>query len=146
MAENVSKRAAASVPHGTVTFLFTDIEGSTSMWEKCPAKMRGALARHDEILRASVEASGGYVFKTVGDAFCAAFATAREALEATLAAQRALGLAAAKPDEDGVRPVSHVYRLSWICAGLSCRRSAYPPLTKQAPRSLKSPTLGYPVL
>ena len=88
--ENVSKRSAASVPTGTVTFLFTDIEGSTSMWEKCPAKMHGALARHDEILRASVEASGGHVFKTVGDAFCAAFATAREALEATLAAQRAL--------------------------------------------------------
>src|SRR3712207_4154796 len=60
------------------------------MWERCPAKMHGALARHDEILRASVEASGGYVFKTLGDAFCAAFDTARQALEATLAAQRAL--------------------------------------------------------
>jgi class 3 adenylate cyclase/tRNA A-37 threonylcarbamoyl transferase component Bud32 len=92
MTEKAGKRAATSVPTGTVTFLFTDIEieSSTSMWEKCPAQMHGALARHDEIMYASVEASGGHVFKTVGDAFCAAFATARQALEATLASQRAL--------------------------------------------------------
>jgi class 3 adenylate cyclase len=47
-----------SVPTGTVTFLFTDIEGSTSMWEDYPAQMHEALARHDEILRSSVEARG----------------------------------------------------------------------------------------
>jgi serine/threonine protein kinase/class 3 adenylate cyclase len=90
MPENESKRAAASVPTGTVTFLFTDIEGSTSMWERNPVQMQQALARHNEIMRGAVEGHGGYVFKTVGDAFCASFATARQALEATLAAQRAL--------------------------------------------------------
>ncbi|HZC85340.1 MAG TPA: protein kinase [Rubrobacter sp.] len=77
-------------PTGTVTFLFTDIEGSTSMWETHPQQMQAALARHDEILRSNIEANGGYVFKTVGDAYCAAFATAKQALEATLMVQRAL--------------------------------------------------------
>ena len=77
-------------PTGTVTFLFTDIEGSTSMWETHPQQMQAALARHDEILRSNIEANGGYVFKTVGDAYCAAFATAKQALEATLMAQRTL--------------------------------------------------------
>jgi class 3 adenylate cyclase len=77
---SAARSSASSVPTGTVTFLFTDIEGSTSMWEDYPAQMHEALARHDEILRSSVEARGGYVFKTVGDAFCAAFDTAREAL------------------------------------------------------------------
>jgi predicted ATPase/class 3 adenylate cyclase len=77
-------------PSGTVTFLFTDIEGSSRMWEESPATMRAALARHDEILRSVIEANGGHVFKTVGDAFCAAFPTAPEALEVALAAQRAL--------------------------------------------------------
>ena len=60
------------------------------MWEKSPEKMRTALARHDRILRSAIEAQGGHVFKTVGDAFCAAFPTAPEALEAALSAQRAL--------------------------------------------------------
>ncbi len=86
---SASPRQVANVPTGTVTFLFTDIEGSTSMWENYPTQMEAALARHDEILRTAVEARGGYVFKTVGDAFCAAFSTAKEGLEATLAAQRA---------------------------------------------------------
>ena len=80
----------AAPPSGTVTFLFTDIEGSSRMWEKCPETMRTALARHDRILRSAIVAHGGHVFKTVGDAFCAAFPTAPEALEAALSAQRAL--------------------------------------------------------
>jgi class 3 adenylate cyclase len=77
-------------PSGTVTFLFTDIEGSSKMWERSPETMRTALARHDEVLRSAIEAHGGHVFKTVGDAFCAAFPTAPEALGAALSAQRAL--------------------------------------------------------
>src|SRR4051812_26336476 len=77
-------------PTGTVTFLFTDIEGSTKRWERQPAAMQAALARHDALLRKAIEARGGYVFKTVGDAFCAAFATAPDALAAAIAAQRAL--------------------------------------------------------
>jgi serine/threonine protein kinase/class 3 adenylate cyclase len=91
---NVSEdagRNAVNVPTGTVTFLFTDIQGSTAMWERNPTRMEAALARHDEIVRTVVESNGGYVFKTVGDAFCAAFTIPRQALDATLAAQRALG-------------------------------------------------------
>jgi predicted ATPase/class 3 adenylate cyclase len=77
-------------PTGTVTFLFTDIEGSTRLWERNAQAMQEALARHDELLRTTIEARHGYVFKTVGDAFCAAFATASDAAEAALASQRAL--------------------------------------------------------
>jgi class 3 adenylate cyclase len=80
----------AEPPTGTLTFLFTDIEGSTKMWERSPEAMRGALARHNKILRETIEAHGGYIFKTVGDAFCDAFSTALDALEAALEAQRAL--------------------------------------------------------
>jgi predicted ATPase/class 3 adenylate cyclase len=77
-------------PTGTVTFLITDIEGSTKMWESHPQVMHGALSRHDVILRKATQEHGGYVFKTVGDAFCCAFPTAPDALEAALEAQRTL--------------------------------------------------------
>ena len=77
----------ASPPTGTLTFLFTDIEGSTKMWERDRETMSEALARHDRILRDAVEERGGYVFKTVGDAFCCAFASAPDGLEAALEAQ-----------------------------------------------------------
>jgi len=77
-------------PSGTVTFLFTDIEGSTRLWATQHDAMRASLARHDALLREHIEAHGGHVFKTAGDAFCAAFATATSAVEAALAAQRAL--------------------------------------------------------
>ena len=80
----------ASPPTGTLTFLFTDIEGSTKLWERDSSVMQVALARHDEILRSAIEERGGYVFKTVGDAFCAAFPTAPKALQAALEAQREL--------------------------------------------------------
>ncbi|HXW46387.1 MAG TPA: adenylate/guanylate cyclase domain-containing protein [Streptosporangiaceae bacterium] len=81
---------AARIPSGTVTLLFTDVEGSTRLWESEPDQMAVALRRHDEILRGAVGESGGYVFKTVGDAFCAAFSTADGALAAVLVSQRAL--------------------------------------------------------
>src|ERR671921_1746968 len=80
----------ASPPTGTLTFLFTDIEGSTRHWENDAPAMQAALSRHDELLRSVIEERGGYVFKTVGDAFCAAFPTAPDALEAALEAQRRL--------------------------------------------------------
>jgi predicted ATPase/class 3 adenylate cyclase len=80
----------ALIPSGTVTLLFTDIQGSTKLWETEPAPMTAALQRHDQILRSAIEDAGGYVFKTVGDAFCAAFWTPQSAITATLAAQRAL--------------------------------------------------------
>lgn len=77
-------------PTGTVTFLFTDIEGSTKLWERHPDGMKASLARHDALLRRIIEGKGGYVFKTVGDEFCAAFGTAPSALSAALETQRAL--------------------------------------------------------
>jgi predicted ATPase/class 3 adenylate cyclase len=79
-----------NLPSGTVTFLFTDIEGSTKRWEAQPQEMSQALSRHDAILRSTIESAGGYIFKTVGDAFCAAFATPHDALAAALSAQQAL--------------------------------------------------------
>src|SRR5256885_17149403 len=85
-----SRTSPQALPSGTVPFLFTDIEGSTRLWATQHDAMRASLARHDAILRQSIEAHGGHVFKTVGDAFCAAFATATGAVEAAQAAQRAL--------------------------------------------------------
>ena len=79
-----------ALPTGTVTFLFTDIEGSTHLWEQYPQAMQSALARHDAILHRCIESHGGAVFKTVGDAFYAAFAVAPDALAAAVAVQRAL--------------------------------------------------------
>lgn len=75
---------------GTVTFLFTDIEGSTRLWDQYPEAMSVALSRHDALLRAAIETNRGQIFKTMGDAFCAAFTGALDALAAALAAQSAL--------------------------------------------------------
>src|SRR5437764_6044334 len=76
-----------NLPGGTITFLFTDIEGSTRLWEENPDGMRLALARHDALLKAAIESHGGVVFKTMGDAFCAAFSIASQAVDAALAGQ-----------------------------------------------------------
>ncbi len=65
-----------ALPTGTVTFLFTDLEGSTRLWEEHPDAMHDALARHDEILRDAIAAHDGHVVKTTGDGFHAAFADA----------------------------------------------------------------------
>jgi class 3 adenylate cyclase len=80
----------SGAPSGTVTLLFTDVEGSTRLWDTERDAMAAALRRHDEILRGAIEQAGGYVFKTVGDSFCAAFSAARAGLDAALAAQRNL--------------------------------------------------------
>ena len=76
------------LPSGTVTFLFTDIEGSTQLWDQHPEAMGPALSRHETLLREAIEAHGGFVFKTIGDAFCAAFAIPQDALAAAVDAQR----------------------------------------------------------
>ncbi|MDQ1458371.1 MAG: hypothetical protein QOH28_3991 [Actinomycetota bacterium] len=73
-----------------VTFLFTDIEDSTRMWEHDPDAMEVALARHDALLHRAIEGCGGVVFKTVGDAFCAVFEAASDCVRAAAAAQLAL--------------------------------------------------------
>jgi predicted ATPase len=75
-----------------VTFLFTDVEGSTRRWEADAEGMRVALAAHDEVLLQAVEAHGGWLFKHTGDGMCAAFASPRSAVDAAVAAQRALEL------------------------------------------------------
>ena len=75
-----------------VTFLFTDVEGSTRRWEADADAMRAALAAHDEVLRGAIEAHGGWLFKHTGDGVCAAFASPRSAVDAAVAAQRALEL------------------------------------------------------
>ncbi|MBS1719441.1 MAG: tetratricopeptide repeat protein [Armatimonadetes bacterium] len=71
-------------------FLFSDIEGSTRLWELFPEAMQRALARHDELMREVLAAHGGDIFKTIGDAFCVRFQTARQAVEAAVAIQQAL--------------------------------------------------------
>jgi predicted ATPase/class 3 adenylate cyclase len=77
-------------PSGTVTFLFTDIEGSTRLAQAYPDKWEALRARHHAILRSAMEAHNGYVFQVIGDAFCVAFATAGEALRAALQSQQDL--------------------------------------------------------
>jgi predicted ATPase len=75
-----------------VTFLFTDVEGSTRRWEADAEGMRAALAAHDDVLRKAIEAHGGWLFKHTGDGVCAAFASPGSAVDAAVVAQRALEL------------------------------------------------------
>jgi class 3 adenylate cyclase len=80
----------SELPSGTVTFLFTDIEGSTRLWQEHPDAMQGALARHDDLVRAAIAASSGHLVKTTGDGAHAVFATAADAVDAAVAFQVAL--------------------------------------------------------
>jgi predicted ATPase/class 3 adenylate cyclase len=79
-------------PSGVVTFLFTDIEGSTRRWEADAPSMRAALLAHDEVLRAAIEAHEGFLFSHTGDGVVAAFTSPKAAVDAAVAAQRALEL------------------------------------------------------
>ncbi|MEO5953439.1 MAG: adenylate/guanylate cyclase domain-containing protein, partial [Chloroflexia bacterium] len=102
------------LPSGTITFLFTDIEGSTKRWEEQPAAMGIALAKHDILLRGIFEGCGGYVFKTIGDAFCVAFARATEAITASMESQRAL------------------YRQEWgVAGGIRVRMAIHTGMTEE---------------
>jgi class 3 adenylate cyclase len=100
------------LPRGTVCFLFTDVAGSTRLWQAHPAAMPAAYDRHDALLRGAVERHGGVLYKTIGDAFQAAFPTAAAAVAATLEAQ--VGLATADwagcglPEPLRVRMALHV--------------------------------------
>jgi class 3 adenylate cyclase len=78
------------LPSGTVTFLFTDIEGSTALWEQDRTAMANAVERHLALLRQAVETHGGVAFKVIGDAVQAAFPAAPQAVAAALSAQRTL--------------------------------------------------------
>ena len=73
-----------------MTFLFSDIEGSTRLWEASDAAMRLALTGHDEIMRVAIEGQGGYVFSTAGDSFAAAFGRVGDSLAADQVAQDVL--------------------------------------------------------
>ena len=77
-------------PTGTVTFLFTDVEGHTRLWDRYPEATTAALARHDNIVRSAIEVCGGYVFTTAGDSFSAAFQSTGDAVAAAVSAQREL--------------------------------------------------------
>ena len=77
---------------GVVTFLFTDIEGSTRRWEADPDAMRVELETHNRVLREALEAHTGHIFNYTGDGVCAVFASPRTAVDAAVAAQRALDL------------------------------------------------------
>src|SRR5579871_5132122 len=91
MRENQSPQvSAASEAAAPLTFLFTDIEGSTRLWELYPELMHAALARHDAVLKEAIESHNGVVFKTMGDACCAVFTTVQDALAASMKAQQAL--------------------------------------------------------
>src|SRR5277367_2751529 len=81
---------AVALPSGTVTFMFTDIEGSTVRWDRDRVAMQHAVRLHDELMRAAIARHNGHVFKTIGDAFCAAFTLAEDGLAAALDAQRTL--------------------------------------------------------
>ena len=106
----VEPRADPVSPHGTVTFLFTDIEGSTALWEQHPDAMQDALARHDRLLRHAIESSGGCIVKSTGDGVYAVFAAATDALAACLAAQRALQAPEAGASNPSRRRLKPAYR------------------------------------
>src|SRR5512138_2744805 len=92
---------------GTVTFLFTDIEGSTALAQQYPAELPALLARHHAILHQAIQAHNGHVFQITGDAFCAAFYTASDALKAAFEAQCALQHEAWQPAPLKVRMGLH---------------------------------------
>lgn len=92
----------SKLPEGAVTFLFTDIEGSTRLWQDDSSKMKESLEVHDTIIRASVVSNGGVVFKTAGDGFCASFTDPQSAVLSAVEAQRELGSANWKTN----RPIS----------------------------------------
>lgn len=89
-------------------FLFTDVEGSTRLWERHPATMSTALAMHDQLLRQSIEVAGGRVFSAAGDSFAAAFPSAGEALAAAVEGQRALRSLEVEGEPLRVRMAVHV--------------------------------------
>ena len=97
----------AELPTGTVTFLFTDVEGSTRLWEAHPEAMKAALARHDDILRGAVESHAGHIVKTTGDGVHAAFPTAHDAIATAIDAQSALGTERWEPEPLRVRMGIH---------------------------------------
>jgi len=92
------------LPSGIITFLFSDIQGSTPLWEQNPEGMRASLAQHNAILHEAITANGGLVFKTVGDEFCVVFVDPVAAVTAALEGQRGLATAEWGSTESGHFP------------------------------------------
>src|SRR5512132_1611645 len=95
------------LPSGTVTFLFTDIEGSTRLAQKYAEAMPRLMARHNEILTQSIQAHEGYVYEIAGDSFCGAFSVSLDAVSAALDAQQCLHNEAWSPASIKVRMGIH---------------------------------------
>ena len=91
----------AAAPSGVVTFLFTDVEGSTRRWEADADAMRAALAAHDEVLRSAIEAHGGFLFKHTGDGVCCRVRVAQ--VGGRCCGRRAAGAGVAGADGHGDR-------------------------------------------
>jgi class 3 adenylate cyclase len=118
------------LPSGTVSFLFTDIEGSTALWERDRAAMREAVERQLTILQSLITAHHGVVFRVIGDAVQAAFASAADALRAAVAAQRAL------LQETWADPLDR-YGCGWRCMREKPRRMG-------GGTTWRSPSIGSP--
>lgn len=103
----------AELPTGTVTFLFTDIEGSTALAQAYPQRWPEIRARHHAILRDAIASSHGHTFQVIGDACCAAFWTASDALAATVASQHALHAEGWGTTPVCVRMGQHTGRAAW---------------------------------
>ena len=103
-------------PTGTVTFLFTDMEGSTRLWDEFPAAMNDALTRHDEILAGVAEAHDGYVFSRAGDGWGVAFASSAEAVRAALEIQQRIS------DEDWPASIGAIRLRMGLHAGVANQR------------------------
>lgn len=101
-------RTEGAIPSGTVTFLFTDVEGSTRLWSDDSDAMSASLQVHDTIVRSGIESAGGYVFSTAGDSFAAAFDRSSEAVRAIADIQSALGNATWPGPELRIRAGLHL--------------------------------------
>ena len=107
-------------PTGTVTFLFTDIEGSTTLWDQYPAAMQAALARHDRLLRHAIESSGGCIVKTTGDGVYRGLRRCFRCARSMPRAQRALQAPEAGvsgPELTAIRcpTADHAEEYGWAC-------------------------------
>ena len=119
------KGAEMPLPTGTVTFLLTDIEGSTNLAQQYPDALPALLARHHEILNQSIQAHNGYAFQIVGDSFCAAFHSASDAVNAALDAQRLFHNEAWTPVPIKVRMGIHTGAAKLQDASKALRYSGY---------------------
>jgi class 3 adenylate cyclase len=117
-----------NLPSGTVTFLFTDIQGSTKLGQQYPDAIPALLARHNQILNQSIESHDGFVFQVVGDSFAASFHGAKDALNAALDAQRSL------------------HRETWSPASIQVRMGIHTGAAQWEPESKENPYSGYATL